>query len=73
MAQYGPESAVQWAVENCGMLNGEEFTGQGELRVQTKKRIREDFARGRTVTVDGWVLSRTEAALCILAATTLRS
>lgn len=29
--------------------------------------IRDDFARGNTVVVDGWVLSRTEARLCALA------
>jgi hypothetical protein len=29
---------------------------------------REDFAAGRTVTVNGWVLSQTEARLCALAA-----
>lgn len=30
--------------------------------------IRDDFARGNTVLVGGWVLSRTEARLCALAA-----
>lgn len=29
--------------------------------------IRDDFARGNTVLVGGWVLSRTEARLCALA------
>jgi hypothetical protein len=29
---------------------------------------RRDFAEGRTVTVNGWVLSQTEARLCALAA-----
>lgn len=28
--------------------------------------LREDFERGRTVVVDGWVLSRTEARQCAL-------
>ena len=28
--------------------------------------VREDFDRGRTVVVDGWVLSRTEARQCAL-------
>jgi hypothetical protein len=31
-------------------------------------RRRADFRDGRTVRVDGWVLSRTEACLCVLAA-----
>ena len=30
--------------------------------------IRADFAAGRVVTADGWVLARTEARLCALAA-----
>jgi hypothetical protein len=31
-------------------------------------RIREDYAMGHTVVVEGWVLSRTEARLCALVA-----
>jgi hypothetical protein len=30
-------------------------------------RCRQDFAEGRTVRIDGWVLSQTEARLCALA------
>ena len=30
-----------------------------------RQRIAEDFANGRTVEVDGWILSRTELALCL--------
>jgi hypothetical protein len=30
-------------------------------------RVRDDFANGRIVTVDGWMLSITEARLCALA------
>jgi hypothetical protein len=37
---------------------------------RARARIREDFERGRTVQVDGWVLSRTEARLCALTALT---
>jgi len=29
-------------------------------------RVRDDFAQGHTVTIDGWLLSRTEARLCAL-------
>jgi hypothetical protein len=32
------------------------------------RRHRADFEEGRTVCVDGWILSRTEARLCALAA-----
>jgi hypothetical protein len=28
--------------------------------------VRQDFERGRTVQVEGWILSRTEADLCVL-------
>lgn len=31
-----------------------------------EEQVREDFAAGRTVTVKGWVLSRTEARQCAL-------
>ena len=33
-----------------------------------RTRIRRDFAEGRTVNVDGWILSETEVALCVVAA-----
>jgi len=41
---------------------------RADLRRAVSGRVRQDFADGRTVTVDGWVLSRTEARLCALAA-----
>jgi hypothetical protein len=28
--------------------------------------VRDDFERGRTVQVEGWILSRTEAEICVL-------
>jgi len=28
--------------------------------------VRDDFARGRTVQLEGWILSRTEAEICAL-------
>lgn len=40
----------------------------GESPATLLKRQRDDFRFGRTVTVRGWVLSRTEARLCALAA-----
>ena len=39
-------------------------------RAQIAARVREDFAAGRVVMLDGWMLSVTEARLCAL---TLRS
>ena len=38
------------------------------LRPRLGRRIRQDFAEGRVVDVDGWRLSLTEARLCGLAA-----
>lgn len=38
------------------------------LRVRVREALRDDFARGRTVSVHGWVLSLTEARLCALVA-----
>ena len=37
-------------------------------RASLRAMQRRDFAEGRTVRVEGWVLSRTEARLCALAA-----
>ena len=36
------------------------------LRHRLDARVRDDFASGTTVQLDGWVLSRTEARLCAL-------
>ena len=38
----------------------------GELAGWVRDRQREDFRDGRTVVVDGWMLSSTEARLCAL-------
>ncbi|MFN2399700.1 MAG: hypothetical protein ABR543_13840 [Gemmatimonadaceae bacterium] len=35
-------------------------------RVSIERQVRDDFAAGRTVLVDGWVLSATEARQCAL-------
>ena len=40
----------------------------GRLRAAINNRLRRDFAHGRTVMLDGWLLSRTEARLCALTA-----
>ena len=38
------------------------------LRTLLREQHRRDFEDGRTVAIDGWVLSRTEARLCAVAA-----
>ncbi|UEM22355.1 hypothetical protein JL100_006305 [Skermanella mucosa] len=43
-------------------------TADGDLLRHVAERQRADFAAGRTVKLDGWVLSRTEARLYALAA-----
>jgi hypothetical protein len=38
--------------------------GPQAVRAAVSRRIRRDFAAGRTAEVDGWILSRFEARLC---------
>ncbi len=42
--------------------------GTGRLRTEVATLIRADYAAGRIECVDGWLLSRTEARLCAIAA-----
>ena len=42
--------------------------GAERIRALAGEQVQRDFALGRTVEIDGWVLSRTEARLCALAA-----
>ena len=42
--------------------------GRGALRRRLGEQVRRDFARGRVVSVDGWVLAESEARLFALAA-----
>jgi hypothetical protein len=42
--------------------------GREDLHVRLRRQLRQDFAEGRTVLVDGWLLAETEARLCALAA-----
>ena len=43
------------------------------LRRYVRDRIRQDFERGRTTDVNGWVLSSTEARLCAITALAARA
>ncbi|MEX0821751.1 MAG: hypothetical protein WD021_06365 [Rhodothermales bacterium] len=40
--------------------------GSAANQADIEKQVRRDFDRGRTVQIDGWVLSRTEARQCAL-------
>lgn len=53
-----------------GLPGGYASVRGNEAHLQTllAQRLKEDFRRGHTVTVDGWILSRTEARLFALAA-----
>jgi hypothetical protein len=42
------------------------LTTGGDPTEQLSKKVNDDFANGRTVTVDGWVLAVTEARQCAL-------
>jgi hypothetical protein len=44
--------------------------GSQQLRALLAQQQRSDFAEGRTVNVDGWILSVTEARVCAIAAVT---
>jgi hypothetical protein len=44
--------------------------GDRDLRARFAVRRRADFAEGRLAVIDGWLVSRTEARLCALAAVT---
>lgn len=44
--------------------------GRNQLRTLLAAQQRTDFGSGRTVSIDGWVLSETEARLCALAVLT---
>jgi hypothetical protein len=41
--------------------------GANEIRMRLSERIRSDFARERTVKIDGWLLALAEVRLCALA------
>jgi hypothetical protein len=73
IAEWGSVPASEWVAEMCATLDGEEFVDSRDLAAIIENRIREDFTRERTIGVQGWILSRTEATLCCLAANTLHS
>jgi hypothetical protein len=46
----------------------EHLEGSGPIRSRVQDLVRRDFAEGRIVWVDGWILAVNEARLCALAA-----
>lgn len=71
--RHAPEAAdPEFLIDAiCGTdANLHRLAGHGDeisLEAALRDRIRQDFADGRTVRVDGWMLSQTEASLCALA------
>ena len=65
LQRHPAESDVDTLVSS---IVGDPPVSADDLVTDVLARHREDFARGRTVTVRGWVLSGTEARLCALAA-----
>jgi hypothetical protein len=61
-AQESTEAGLMEALASTG--GGESLASPEALALQ----IRKDYEEGRTVSISGWVLSRTEARLCALAA-----
>ncbi len=49
------------------LVLAEELRSAPNLQQQMATRIEADFVQGNMTVVDGWVLSRSEAALCVLA------
>lgn len=45
-----------------------DLPGRSGLRAEVAMLVRQDFAEGRLACVEGWLLARTEARLCGLAA-----
>jgi hypothetical protein len=63
----GPDVAAAVLASLPGGARRAAGAGDDELRALISERVRADFAEEDTVTVRGWVLSRTEARMCALA------
>jgi hypothetical protein len=69
LAAYpGERDAERLARDITARVGGSVAGGTTHLRHGISREIRRDFAIGRIVRVDGWILSETEAKLCGLAA-----
>jgi hypothetical protein len=54
--------------DSLGEVPSDVISDEGKFRHFVQEKIRSDFKQGKTVTLDGWVLSETEARLCALLA-----
>ena len=66
---YPDEPALDWSelVTTSDSLNEGKDLSTKERRRLLQKRINDDFAQGRIVRIQGWLLSKTEARQCALA------
>ncbi|HKE89956.1 MAG TPA: twin-arginine translocation signal domain-containing protein [Gemmatimonadales bacterium] len=62
----GPETVRGLGRRYREMVPAADLLSATTSRGSISRRIRDDFARGRTVVVGGWVLSLTEARQCAL-------
>lgn len=62
----GPESVRRLGRRYREMVPAHDLLSGAIWRWPMRDRVRDDFARGRTVVVLGWVLSVTEARQCAL-------
>jgi len=64
-----PEALAQRLLaDDLGLPGGIDGVTDTDLREIARNRISADFVSGNTVSVSGWVLSRTEARLCAIVA-----
>jgi hypothetical protein len=65
-----PTLSVERAVEELDLSLGAVDIREPsrELGADVERRIRDDFASGRTMIVSGWMLSRTEVLIAVIAA-----
>lgn len=59
-----PDVVERLSVDDAPRLSGVHRQDRHALAIWANRRIQQDFAQEQIVRVDGWVLSRTEAALC---------
>jgi len=73
LVQSGSEKDLRSIANALSHACGGPHGAPDKMKEALCSRIRGDFAQGRTVRVQGWVLSQTEASVCALVAATAAS
>jgi uncharacterized membrane protein YhfC len=71
MGRQTPEALVLALTSRLSMFSSQALTEHGPIEVLQKafqRAVTADFSESRCMSVSGWVLTRTEAELCALAA-----